>query len=163
MQKNVLHLLVELLTQPSCCTLLTGRVRRGSIGNDGNTLQCKKLQNTIYNAKSCNVILCNAKLYFASSCGTSYSIQLLHTLLAGSEPGECIRNAQNTMQCNAMQAVAMSNYAMQKNVLHLLLELLSQSSCTLLAGSAGETLEMPKMQCNAQDGDTEFSIPSTVM
>ena len=65
--------------------------------------------------------------------GTSYSIQLLLTA-RGPQCREALEALEMPkIQCNAMQAVAMSNYAMQKNVLHLLLELLTGAARCLPA------------------------------
>ena len=134
------------LLNPAAAHCLQAGSAGGSIGNDGNKMQCKKKHNTIYNAKSCNVILCNAKLYFASSCGTSYSIQLLQTLLAGPSRGNALEMPK--IKCNAMQAVAMSNYAMQKNVLHLLLELLTGAARCLPAPQKYIGNTQILMKCN---------------
>ena len=70
----------------------------GRIGNAQNAMQSPKNSNmppmqaaTMH----CNVVLCNAKQCFASSCGTSYWIGL-HT--SGFAAEESIGNAQNAMQ-----------------------------------------------------------------
>ena len=146
--------ITKLLTG-SGCTLLIGRVCRGSIGSIGNVqntmqriakhnFQCQQLQCDLMQCKTC----------FASSCGTSYSIQLLHTARGQHwKYPKCnvmTKKSKHNLQYHELQCEVMQCKIVFCIFLWNFLPPPAAAHCWLAGSAVREALEMPKMQCNGQ-------------